>query len=136
MGNGRRGVVTNHAANHAEEVFRRELGNAVIQSHSTEGKHVPVQYFLRDLVIHTIVQLMVVGHNGLCGENAASLAEEAARTGYDFAETRYQSMEEIDVPVHQFKLNNVGHNHVQSMVDGALTEHMEVVVYHVVVVSK
>jgi len=136
MENGRRGVVTNHVASHAEEEFRREPGNVVTQNHYTEEKHVPVQYLLLDLVIHTIVRLMVVGQHGICGENAASLAEEVVRIGYDSALNQNHSMEEILVVVHEFNPNNVVQNHVQSMVDGVLTELMAVAACHVVVVRK
>jgi len=90
----------------------------------------------QELVISNLVRLMVVLPNGLPGEHAVRAAVEAVRIGYDFVPIQGQSMEEINVLVHGFKLSDVALNHVRSTVDGVRMELLVAVVYHAAEESK
>jgi len=79
---------------------------------------------------------MEVGRNGVCGVNAARLAEEGERIECDNVETHLPNTEETVVLVHPSKPNNVEPCSVQSMATGTHSALMRRAANLVVVESK
>lgn len=128
MENGQCGVSINHVLRHAEEVFKREKENAVIQKHNMVEKLVLALIIQPEFAIQILVQLTGVGRNGVCGESAPFLVEEVERTDCEDVLIQTQNMEESVVLEHQFSRNNAVQHHVQSMVDGVHTQLIQAVV--------
>lgn len=122
------------AANRVEEESKRKLENAQTPPRNME-ENLALELILQPrLAILIIVQSMVDGRNGVCGDHVARLVEEGEHTDYVSAGTPHRNMAEKDVQGHQFKPNNVEQYSVQSMVTGIHLVLMKAVVLHVVVV--
>jgi len=122
------------AANHVEEESKRKSENAQIPPRNTEEQLALELILQLRLAILIIVQSMVDGRNGVCGDHVARLVEEEEHTDYVSAGTPRQNMEEKDVQGHQFKPSSVEQYSVQSMVTGIHSVLMKAAVFHVVVV--
>jgi len=124
------GPTTDHgylAINHVEEVSKRRSEHAPTQNQNTEERLVQVHLSQLGNVTLTTAPSMEAGQRGVCGENAARLAEVEGLTGCVPVRSHRPNMVGNVALEHQSKRNSVVPSIVQSMVTGTplvLTVHV------------